>query len=68
MPNPTDVARIAAGLTEAQRTAVIEGRVRECIYNHPTGTRCPICNDWPFKKGGAAAFVEAVLHHLGEKQ
>jgi hypothetical protein len=55
-----DAEKIAAGLTEAQRTACIEGRVRDCIYNHPIGTKCPVCSDWPFAKGGAAAFVETV--------
>ncbi len=44
-------------LTDEQRTAAIEGRVRECPYNHPVGTRCPNCSKWPFKKGGAADFV-----------
>jgi len=50
----------AVKLTEAQREAVIEGRVHECPYNHPVGTRCPNCARWPFKKGGAAEFVSAV--------
>lgn len=50
-------AQIASKLTKAQRAAVIEGRIRECLYNHPEGTCCPICSGWPFSKGGAADFV-----------
>ena len=33
---------------------------RECGYNHPVGTRCPACADWPYKKGGAAAYTAAL--------
>ena len=55
-----DVVRVAEGLTKAQREAVIDGRVTECPYNHPVGTRCPNCAGWPFRKGGASAFVERV--------
>jgi hypothetical protein len=62
-----DVEKIAEGLTEAQREAVLEGRVRECYVNHPEGTHCPLCRDWPFKKGGAEAFVSAVRAYLMEK-
>lgn len=56
----TEAERIAAGLSEAQRRAVIEGRVTDCPYNHPTGTKCPNCAQWPFKKGGAAHFVSLI--------
>lgn len=48
-------------LTDEQRQAVLEGRVHDCPYNHPKGTRCPNCAKWPFKKGGAAEFVAACL-------
>ena len=44
-----------------------EGRVTECPYNHPRGTRCPNCSEWPFKKGGAAAFISAVRQFIQEK-
>ena len=47
-------------VTQAQREAALEGRVHDCPYNHPIGTRCPNCASWPFKKGGAAAFIEQV--------
>jgi hypothetical protein len=50
-----EARRIADGLTVAQREAVVEGRVQDCPYNHPKGTRCPNCAEWPFKKGGAAS-------------
>lgn len=63
----TTVAEIAAGLTEKQREAVIEGRVRDCHVNHPQGTRCPNCAGWPFKKGEAASFVATVAAHLKDK-
>ena len=67
MPNEqTDPHVIAKGLTKAQRDAVIDGRVTDCPYNHPAGTRCPNCSDWPFKKGGAAKFVESVRAALME--
>ncbi len=56
--------QIAAGLTKAQREAVIDGRVTECPYNHPVGTRCPNCAGWPFRKGGAANFVTTVRAEL----
>ena len=40
--------------------SVPEGFVaRECGYSHPVGTRCPACADWPYKKGGAAAYQAA---------
>ena len=55
--DPRDIAK---GLSPAQREAVIEGRVHDCPYNHPVGTRCPNCRDWPFKKGGAEEFVQQV--------
>ena len=61
-----DRDRIIAGLSEAQREAAIEGRVAECPYNHPDGTKCPNCSRWPFRKGGAAAFVSAVRQRLQE--
>lgn len=60
----TDPAEIARGLTKAQREAVLEGRVHDCPYNHPKGTRCPNCSRWPFKKGEAADFVLAVRQHI----
>ena len=47
-------------VTQAQREAALEGRVHDCPYNHQIGTRCPNCASWPFKKGGAAAFIEQV--------
>lgn len=47
-------------ITEAQRTAALEGRVRECYVDHPIGTRCPLCARWPFSKGGAADFVARI--------
>lgn len=52
-----DIAAIAAG----QKSA------RECPYHHPVGTRCPNCAKWPYKKGGASAYV-AELHraHLNK--
>lgn len=59
-----EVQKIAKGLTEVQRQAVLEGRVRECPYKHPQGTRCPHCSGWPFKKGGAKAFVSVVRDYL----
>ena len=52
-------------LTPEQIQAAKEGRVRECLYNHPVGTRCPICSSWPFAKGGAAQFVSAYLAKHG---
>ena len=58
MTDPMTPAEIAAGRLNAdQKQAVIEGRVHDCPYQHPVGTRCPNCAGWPFKKGGAAAFV-----------
>lgn len=64
-----DLSALAAKLSEAQRAAIIEGRVHDCPYNHPIGTKCPNCADWPFKKGGAAGFVLALRDHLnGETQ
>jgi hypothetical protein len=57
---------IARGLTRAQREAVIDGRVHECRYNHPVGTKCPNCKDWFFSKGGSSAFVTAVRAILTE--
>ena len=69
MSNPmTDVAEIARGLTKAQRRAVIDGGVFDCVYNHPQGTRCPNCTDWPFAKGGAAEFLETMRAHLTQVQ
>ena len=62
----SDIPTIIAGLTDAEKRAVIEGRVIDCYVNHPVGTRCPNCADWPYKKGGASAFVEAVRKALGE--
>ncbi len=56
----TDPQAIAKGLSEAQKRAVREGRVTECPYNHPAGTKCPNCALWPFKKGGASEFVSSV--------
>lgn len=47
-------------LSEEQRLAIIEGRVHDCPYNHPVGTKCPNCARWPFKKGGAAEFVSTL--------
>ena len=55
---------IIAGMSEAQKRAVLEGRVHDCPYNHPEGTRCPNCAKWPFKKGGASDFVTAVRARL----
>lgn len=59
-----DIAKIAAGLSDAQREAIIEGRITECPYNHPHGTRCPNCAGWPYKKGGAEAFLITVRDYL----
>ena len=59
-------AEIAAKLTKAQREAIAEGRVHDCPYNHPDGTRCPNCASWPFKKGEAAEFVERIRALLKE--
>jgi hypothetical protein len=56
-----------AALDQTQREAILEGRVTDCPYNHPKGTRCPNCAKWPFKKGGAAEFVSTVRAIL-EKQ
>ena len=58
---------VEVGLTAAQKVAVIEGRVTECPYNHPTGTKCPNCARWPFKKGGALEFVTAVRAALSQE-
>ena len=63
----TDPHEIAAKLTKAQREAVLEGRVHDCPYNHPRGTRCPNCARWPFKKGGAAEFITAARAVLQEQ-
>jgi hypothetical protein len=60
-----DVAKIAA-LTPEQLQAASEGRVGECQYNHPIGTRCPNCAGWPFAKGGSAKFISAIRQHLQE--
>ena len=62
----TDPAQIARSLSKAQREAILEGRVHDCPYNHMDGTRCPNCAKWPFKKGGAADFVESVCDRLKE--
>lgn len=62
------IAEIADSLSEGERRAVLEGRVHECPYNHPQGTRCPNCMKWPFKKGGAAEFVGSVRAHLKEQE
>ena len=59
--------QIAAGLDQHQREAVLEGRITECPYNHPNGTRCPNCAKWPFAKGGAVEFVSAVRAILKEQ-
>lgn len=40
-----------------QRNAAVAGRVAECPYRHPEGTRCPNCASWPFAKGGAGDFI-----------
>ena len=64
----TDLEALARSLTEAQRKAVVEGRVQDCPYNHPHGTRCPNCASWPFKKGGAAEFVAQVRDYLKENR
>lgn len=58
---PTEIAR---RLTEAQKEAVMEGRVHDCPYNHPIGSRCPNCASWPFKKGGAVEFVSDLKAHI----
>ena len=63
-----DIAALADGLTDRQLAAVIEGRVRECYVNHPVGTRCPNCVDWPFKKGGAADFISTLRAHLEARE
>ncbi len=60
----TSTATIIAGLTKAQQRAAIDGRIHDCYVNHPVGTRCPNCADWPYKKGGASAFVDAVRAEL----
>ena len=59
-----DVAEIVAGLSEDRKTAILEGRIHDCPYNHPVGTRCPNCSGWPFKKGGATKFIERVRAYL----
>ena len=56
----TRAQEVAGKLTKAQRRVVLDGRVQDCPYNHPVGTRCPNCSEWPFKKGGAAEFVQTV--------
>jgi hypothetical protein len=61
------IAKIAAGMDDRQKAAVLEGRVHDCPYNHPAGTRCPNCSAWPFKKGGAAEFVQSVAAYLKEQ-
>lgn len=63
----TDIDRIVARLTKAQREAALEGRVHDCLYDHEPGTRCPNCASWPYKKGGAAEFVDAVRAALNER-
>ncbi len=67
MTTPTEAERVAMGLSPAQREAVGDGRVTECPYNHPTGTKCPNCARWPFKKGGALGFVTAVRAALSQE-
>lgn len=62
-----DIAKIADGLSDREQLAVIEGRITECPYNHPHGTRCPNCNGWPYKKGDAEAFLTAVRDYLRSK-
>ncbi|CAB4120785.1 hypothetical protein UFOVP5_22 [uncultured Caudovirales phage] len=59
-----DLDKLARGLTEAQRKAILGGRVHDCYVNHPVGTRCPNCVSWPFKKGGAAEFRLALKAHI----
>lgn len=63
-----DAERIAAGMSKAQREAVLEGRVRDCPYNHPEDTRCPNCAKWPFRKGGAAQFVATMRNIINGGQ
>ena len=60
----TTPATIAKGLSEAQKRAIIEGRVAECYVKHPAGTKCPNCATWPFKKGGASAFIKTMRAYL----
>ena len=60
----TDPEQIARSLSKAQRFAILEGRVHDCPYNHPDGTKCPNCAGWPFKKGGAADFIATVRAEL----
>lgn len=62
-----EIEAIAAKLTKAQREAAIDGRVHDCPYDHPLGTRCPNCAGWPFKKGGAAKFVTQLRDYLKEQ-
>jgi len=53
---------IVAGMSEDEKSALLKGRAVyiECRYRHPTGTKCPNCSTWPYKKGGAAEFMNAV--------
>lgn len=67
MDEQADMKAIVADLTDAQREAVLEGRVHDCPYNHPKDTRCPNCAQWPFKKGGAAEFVSAARLYIGDR-
>ena len=60
------IDQIIVGLSEVELHAILEGRVHDCPYNHPDGTRCPNCAKWPFKKGGAADFVESVRDRIKE--
>lgn len=62
-----DIVKIADGLSAKQREAIIEGRITECPYNHPHGTRCPNCARWPYKKGGAEAFLTTARDYLRSK-
>ncbi len=71
---PTDMYRSFATEAEAtsawntrpittdtqSRDGLVERVARECTYHHPVGTRCPICQHWPYAKGGAAEYNEAL--------
>lgn len=61
-----DVSQKFLEMDERQKKAVVENRIHDCPYNHPTGTRCPNCADWPYRKGGAENFVIAVRRYLEE--
>jgi hypothetical protein len=60
----TDLAKFAQSLTAAQRVRFMEGRVVDCPYDHPDGTRCPSCAKWPYVKGEAADFAANVRSYL----